>query len=148
MAWLLALHIIFLLFWAAALLYLPVLLAAAATNRLEFVATPPARQASLHRFVYTHVATPAALLAIISGTAVFLWDRNVELWLILKLAVVSLLVLGHAALGLMILRRESGQGSHGALGPWLFTAFASLLMLVIIWLVLAKPVLDTGAWAV
>lgn len=148
MVWLLALHIIFLLFWAAALLYLPVLLAAAATNRLEFVTAPAGQAAALPRFVFTHIATPVALLAIMSGTAVFLWDRNVELWLILKLVVVSLLVLGHAVLGLMILRRESDGGSASVVGPWLFTGLACVLMLAIVWLVHAKPALENGAWAV
>ena len=148
MVWLLVLHIMFLLFWAAALLYLPVLLAAQATNRLEVVTVPARQAASLPRFVYTHIATPVALLAIMSGTAVFLWDRNVELWLILKLVAVSLLVLSHALLGMMILRRESGPDGSSVGGLWLFTGLVSLLMLGIIWLVLAKPVLETGAWAV
>ena len=68
MLWVLLLHIIALLLWSGALLYLPALVAATHAGRVDLVDHPD-DYASMARFVHTHVATPAGLLAIISGTA-------------------------------------------------------------------------------
>src|SRR5690625_6874747 len=61
------------------------------------------------RFVYTQVASPAALASIVAGSAVFWVDNTVTFWLIAKLTVVTLLVATHAAMGLLVLRMERAQ---------------------------------------
>lgn len=138
MLWLLVLHISALLFWCAALLYLPVLIVTAASHRNEITSTPR-QHASIARFLFTHVATPAALAAIVSGTVIFIAEDMLALWLIAKLTLVVGLVVTHALLGLLVLRAE-----HINPGPlrrwcWAFGVILPVLMLTIVWLVLAKP---------
>ena len=138
MLWFLTLHIAALLFWLAGLLYLPILLSGVAKSRTE-IADTPHKHSSVGRFLFTQIATPAALLAIAAGTVVFFLDGNTEPWLILKLALVTLLVACHAGCGLLVLRAEREAG--GSLQPWssLLLLAVSILTVLIIWLVLAKP---------
>ncbi len=144
MLWVLALHIIALLFWSAALLYLPPLIAGVAAGRTEIVESPRGR-ASVARFVCTHIATPAALVAIMSGTVVFLLDRTVEVWLIAKLTLATGLVICHTLAGLLILRAEARSGKPVRRWCWLLGGVLCVLMTAIVWVVLAKPELE--AWS-
>lgn len=138
MLWLLVLHIAALLFWGASLLYLPALIASTARRSaaLEAVEEP---FDSLARLLFTRVATPAALLAIIAGTLVFVVNHTVTFWLMFKLTLVVALVLVHALLGALVLRLEAANGKP--LGRWCVALALSAggLMLAIIWVVLAKP---------
>src|SRR5690554_5179500 len=107
MLWFLVLHIIALVFWAAALLYLPALIAARSAHYLP-VQEPANPFDSIERFVFTRIATPAALTAIMAGTLVFVIDRTIDPWLIIKLTLVAGLVLCHIAVGGLVLRVERG----------------------------------------
>ncbi|MDO8906920.1 MAG: CopD family protein [Pseudohongiella sp.] len=143
MIWILALHIVMLLCWCASLLYLLSVIAGACPSRSGQAELPAVYQHhdSLARFVFTTVATPAALLAIISGTAVFLVYQTVEPWLIVKMTLVTMLVAGHAWAGKLILRLEAdGPVRNQAI---ILACGLSVLMLIIVWIVLAKP--DGGA---
>jgi protoporphyrinogen IX oxidase len=149
MLWVLVLHIVAVLFWAAGLLYLPLLLAAAGagTGRAT-LARLPEHHDSVGRFVFTHIATPAALLAIITGTGVFLIDRTVEFWLIVKLTVVAALVLAHVMAGLLVLRVEGADTEPRRVGLFALVGVLALLMVTIVWIVLAKPVVPEALqWA-
>jgi putative membrane protein len=141
MPWLKLLHISAVILWCGSLLYLPAAIAAAAGPQPS-AAFDPARRGLL-RTVFTLVATPAALLAIASGTAIFMLDGPVVVWLMAKLVVVGLLVLGHAACGMLILRaeRQVAGGPRDWTQAWCIAiGSASLLWLgAIAWLVLAKP---------
>lgn len=138
MLWFLSLHIIALLFWVASLQYLPVLLLKVARNKTE-ITEYPRKHDSVARFVFTHIATPAALIGIFSGTIVFMLNWTVEAWLIAKLTLVTLLVACHAATGVLVLRAE--EEIEGPLQPWcgLLLAVMTVLVIAIFWLVLAKP---------
>lgn len=141
MIWILSLHIIALLFWGASLLLLLSIIARACPSA---VAQPELallyrQQDSLARFVFTSVATPAALLAIAAGTVVFLINSTIDPWLMLKMTLVSVLVGVHALAGRLVLKLEST--TRVAPQAWLLAAVASLLMLAILWAVLAKPAL-------
>jgi putative membrane protein len=93
------------------------------------------------RGIFVAVATPAALVAIASGTAIFLLQGPLVPWLMVKLALVGMLVLGHAACGLLVLRTEREDSARVEL-PALVLGTASLLWLsAIAWLVLRKPML-------
>lgn len=138
MPWLKLLHIGAVIVWCGALLYLPALLAAAARphdpgKAAAFVGAP------LLRAFYTSVATPAALVAITSGTWLFATRGPLAPWLIMKLALVSLLVLGHGACGLLVLRSERGQHRGLALAGRLVGASTLLWLAGIAALVLGKP---------
>ncbi|PAU61077.1 hypothetical protein BZL41_14600 [Pseudomonas sp. PIC25] len=130
------LHFASLLGWCGTLLYLPALIAAG-TRRSETLFYRD--HAHLTRLVFTLVATPAALLAIGSGTALFLRDGILGTWLILKLTTVAALVLCHALCGVLVLRiervpeRSVGRECVG------IGVLITLLIAVTLWLVLAKP---------
>lgn len=139
------LHISALLVWIAALLYLSTLIPGPEGTE------PPARDAdaptdSLARFVFTRIATPAAVLAIAAGSAVFVINRTTEPWLIIKLTLVAALVICHTLLGTLARRAEDGpvvrlQGKCRVLAGLIF-----VLMVAITWLVLTKPDPALLAW--
>lgn len=144
MLWLLSLHITALLVWAAALFYLVILLIG--VDGKPFIPSDSLRHFdSLERFVYTQVASPAALAAIVAGSLVFWVNNTVTFWLVAKLTVVTLLAATHAAMGLLVLRREretlAGLRSIG----YLLALWVSVLLGIILWLVLAKPS-PPGGW--
>lgn len=134
----LLLHIAAWLVWIATVLYLSSLIGNPdGIRRLE--RGPDGHADSLARFVFTRIATPAALLAIVSGSAVFLINRATEPWLIVKLTLVVGLVICHTLLGGLTIRAEAGpvarlQGKCRALA-----GLICVLMFGIIGLVLAKP---------
>jgi uncharacterized membrane protein len=134
----LVLHIMAIPLWAAILLYLPTLVVGGLPVRVNEY---PASQAgdSLARFLFTRVATPLALAAIVAGTVVFAINRTTAFWLIAKLALVALLVVCHALTGLLIIRAEADQVRRPRTWWWALASAESLLMLGILWLVLAKP---------
>lgn len=138
MLWFLVLHIIALLFWCAALLYLPALIAANTRQKLDIRELRYEHNA-VARYVFTRIATPAALAAIIAGTVVFLLNRTVAVWLIAKLTLVTALVICHMMTGLLILRAEHLQEARVHLWCRVLGWSLCVLMTVIIWLVLAKP---------
>jgi protoporphyrinogen IX oxidase len=138
MPWFLVLHIISLLFWCAALLYLPLLLAGMQAGSLE-MSRATRRNDSMARFVFTSIATPAALLAIAFGTMVFLRHHIVEVWLVAKLTLVVGLVSCHALVGALIKRFEDQRGAPLRAWCWALQAVLGGLMIAILWLVLAKP---------
>lgn len=145
MLWFLVLHISALLFWCAALLYLPALIAGTASEQTEIV-QPPNRQDSVARFVFTHLASPAALLAIIFGTLVFVAKPILNPWLIVKLTLVAGLVVAHTLVGVLVLRLDRQAGE--ALQPWcwLLGVGVGVLMVAIVWIVLAKPPAEVLPW--
>lgn len=131
-------HFIALIGWCGALLYLPALIAAGTrSNDALFYRD----HAHLTRMVFTLVATPAALLAIGSGTALFVRESIFQPWLILKLTVVAGMVLCHAFCGVLILRIE--RFPERAIGRECLVTGVLLAALIVtaLWLVLAKPTL-------
>ncbi len=152
MIWFLLLHISALLFWSAALLYLPTLIIQEALPQGSVAdsETSTAMEAetdtvdSRARFIYTRIATPAALLAIVAGTLVFLPGYSIDIWLLAKLTLVTGLVVCHVLVGLMVLRAEGGKNVE--LWCRLLTFIICLLMLAILWLVLSKPSQEDLLW--
>ena len=140
MLWFLTLHIIALVLWAAALLYMPALIAARTAHHLP-VEEPVNPHDSIERFAFTRIATPAALTAIIAGTLVFVIDGTIDAWLIIKLTLVTGLVLCHVGVGWLILRVE--RGGTPLVPLCIALALGSLMLFgLILWLVLAKPALE------
>lgn len=138
MLWFLSLHIIAFVTWCASLLYLPALIAGIHTEQIRIV-EPGNKYGSVARFVFTHIATPAALVAIMSGTLVFLLNRTIEVWLIAKLTLVTGLVIGHALAGLLLLHTQDRSTKPVRRWCWMLAGALGVLMLAIIGLVLAKP---------
>lgn len=141
MLWFLLLHIIAFVLWCASLLYLPALIAGIHTEKIQIV-EPYNQYGSVARFVFTHIATPAALAAIISGTLVFLFNRTIEVWLIAKLTLVVGLVIGHALTGLLLLHTQDRSTKPVRRWCRMLSGVLCALMAAIIWVVLAKPMAE------
>jgi putative membrane protein len=143
MPWLLTFHIIALLCWCGALLYLPALLVACYGQPAPLSnAAPPRQDTLLPRMAYSGVATPAALTAIILGTLVFVRYRLLDVWLIFKLILVSVLVGLHLLAGWLMVRAEQGHRRHLKRYCYVLVLLMTATMTAIVWLVLAKPMRD------
>lgn len=138
MPWLKLLHISAVIVWSGALLYLPA--AVAATAWAAPGAVPEQTRPRLLRLLYTGLATPAALLAITSGTLLFVLHELLAVWLMAKLGLVGLMVLGHGACGLLVLRAERGQFRFVRVAAWCILGATLLWLVAIAWLVLRKPI--------
>lgn len=130
------LHFAALLVWCGTLLYLPGLIAAG---------TRPGEpafyrdHAHIVRLVFTLVSSPAAVLAIASGSLLFVDPTALHPWLILKLSAVALLVLLHALCGVLILRVERRPEVNIRSTSGLVAVLIALLVGATLWLVLGKP---------
>ena len=131
-------HFAALICWCGALLYLPALIAAGTRSSDALFYRD---HAHLTRMVFTLVATPAALLAIGSGTVLFVRDGVFAPWLILKLSAVAGMVLCHALCGVLVLRIE--RSPERAIGRECLAigVLITALIAAALWLVLAKPAL-------
>lgn len=130
------LHFAALLCWCGTLLYLPALIAAG-TRRTDPLFYRD--HAHLTRMVFNLIATPAALIAIGSGTALFLRDGTMAGWLIIKLTTVAGMVLCHALCGVMVLRIERSPESSVSIRCHILGLVIATFITATLWLVLAKP---------
>lgn len=155
MPWLKILHITTLAVWCGALLYLPALIAASVRQDPQTDAATDAASSTalsrpgLTRQFFALVATPAALLAIVSGSLLFVsvvdFTQTLPFpaWLLLKLLMVAGMVICHAFCGWLIQRSETlpvGETGRGLSTLCALTAaLSTLLVLAVLYLVLAKP---------
>lgn len=100
------------------------------------------RLQSLVRFAYVAVISPAAFLAVMTGTALIFLRQTFEPWFSVKLAFVAVLAVFHVLTGLVVIRlfRE------GEVYPvWRFvlaTVLSGGVVVAIFFVVLAKPSID------
>lgn len=131
-----AFHIVTLAVWCAGLFALPLMLA-----RHE-PAIGPADYARIRRashYSYTFVVTPAAVLAIASGTALIFLRELFVLWLFAKLVIVAFLVIFHAWVGHVLVTVAETEGRHTPPEPTAPMLILLVPVVVILALVLGKP---------
>jgi protoporphyrinogen IX oxidase len=133
-----AAHIATLSLWCAGLVALPLML-----SRHD----PAVGQADYNRIrrylhlTYTIWVTPAAVIAVITGTwLVFLREVFVP-WMFLKLVFVALLLTFHGWVGHIIVMMVETAGTHDPPNPVLPLLLLMVPVLAILFLVLAKPYL-------
>lgn len=134
-----ALHVAMLAVWCAGLFALPRMLAR------HDPAIGPADYARIRRathYGYTLAVTPAAVIAIASGTLLIFLRGVFEPWLFAKLVMVAGLVAFHAWVGHTIVEVAETEGAHVPPSPAWPTAILCVPVLAILALVLAKPELD------
>ncbi len=137
MPWLLLLHISAVVCWCGSLLYLPALITDTISPQTDI--ERERRQALMHT-VYRLFSTPTALVAIASGTALFITAGITGHWLMLKLALVTALVICHALSGWVMLLTQTMSGKIIKLSCGLLRVAIAILIPAIIGLVLTKPV--------
>lgn len=134
MPWMLILHITALICWCGTLVYLPVLITSLSLQTDEM-----SLETDLSRMVFTLILTPAALIAIVSGTLIFVQREIIANWLIVKLTFVSGLVVCHALNGWLLVKAKDMSPMNMKAACLSLVFAASIIMIIILWLVLAKP---------
>ena len=138
------LHLATIALWSGGLIVLPFLF------RQRRGLEPGPELDRLHRFtrfVYVDVTSPAAFVAIGTGTAlIFLQTTFVE-WFSVKMVLVGIMAMLHVVAGLVLAHlfepgRRFGGAAQGAL-----TLGYLLVIVAIIWVVLAKPHIDANQFA-
>jgi len=136
MSFMLAVHIVFLLLWAGALVYFPQLLVRQAVHD-----DVEARLHATHmqRMLYAYIMTPSALLAVAAGTWLVFERGFTGGWLHVKLGLVMLMVFFHVYCGALmaVFRRERVQ--QRLLFYRMLPLVPSLLIAAVVTLVVAKP---------
>lgn len=136
-AWAMAAHIITLGLWSASLLILAGLYGAAPSVKER---SQVYRHRLMCRYIYIMLGSPAAVLAIISGSALVALLGVEGSWLLGKLAVVSLLALFHAYCGTLLHKHDEGAlPTPTTLRSSLMFMIPLVLISTILVLVLAKP---------
>ena len=104
----------------------------------------------LHRFtryVYVGMTSPAAFLAIGSGTVLIFLQTTFLEWFSLKMVLVGLLVMLHVVAGLTLMHLFEPTGRFGRFSYVALTVSYLVLITAIIWVVLAKPHIDSNQFA-
>jgi protoporphyrinogen IX oxidase len=136
MLWLKALHIIFMVTWFAGLFYLP---------RLFVYHALSADHASQERFkimerkLYFGIMTPGAVLTILFGSWLWLGYGFGGGWLMLKLALVTILVGYHLYCGALLNAFKHDRNRHSHVFYRWFNEFPVLILIAVVLLVVLKP---------
>ena len=137
-------HLATIALWSAGLLALPFLM----WQRGNL--PPGPRLDQIHRItrlVYVELASPSAFLAIASGTALIFAQATFTEWFTIKMSLVGLMTALHVVAGLVIHKLFLPGGKFG-LGSLLSMASGYLILITaIIWVVLAKPDIDSNQFA-
>lgn len=135
-AWTLALHVAALMLWSAGLFALPALYAAypSVTHPRDLQ-----RLQAMARFTFLAIASPAGVVTIIAGTILIHPTGAYSGWLVLKLIVVTLMVLFHAACGRIVVLLHDDPGLLSPRTHLSLLVVPAVLIPCILWLVLAKP---------
>ncbi|HTQ00816.1 MAG TPA: CopD family protein [Casimicrobiaceae bacterium] len=134
-------HIATIAIWAAGLIVLPYLFR---QRRLLAVGPELDRLHRITRFVYLAMTSPAAFVAIGSGTALIFFQGTFREWFTLKMVLVGLMVMLHVVAGLVAMRVFAADGRFGARSYVALTVSYLVLIVAILWVVLAKPAIDAA----
>ncbi|WP_144578988.1 CopD family protein [Agrobacterium sp. DE0009] len=130
------LHFLAISIWVAGLVSLPSLYVQRAHVQ---TAEDRFRLQKIVRFSYIKVLSPAAFIAVASGTTLIFLQSTYLSWFSAKLVLVALLVLLHVLTGLVIIRLFNEGEVYPAWRFVVVTAVSSILAIGIVYLALAKP---------
>lgn len=137
-------HLAAIAIWSAGLIVLPFMFRQRCTLDVGWELD---RLHRMTRFVYVGMASPAACVAIGSGTALIFLQATFQEWFSTKMVLVAAMVMLHVVAGLVLghLFLAGGRFSRVS-GVTLSSAYITLIT-AIIWIVLAKPHLDSNQFA-
>lgn len=99
------------------------------------------------RFVFVAMTSPAAVLAIGSGTALIFLQTTFLEWFSLKMVLVGGMVMLHVIAALVLDGLFEPEGRFSRFSYVALTCSLLVLVIAIIWVVLAKPHLDSNQFA-
>jgi protoporphyrinogen IX oxidase len=132
----LSLHIVFLLFWAASLLYMPALFL-----RQALATDDDTRQRAMlmQRWLYARLMTPAALLAVAMGTWLVFERDLAGGWMHVKLGLVLAMAAFHVYCGQLMVRLKREPDAHAPAYYGAMPLLPGALIVGVLWLVTGKP---------
>lgn len=139
MAWLRALHLVFVVAWFAGLFYLPRLFV---YHAMTDDAVGNARFKTMERKLFVAIMTPSAVIAIGFGVVLLVagWDVYREArWLWAKLVVVALLIAYHAYCWLLIKAFANDANRHTHTFFRWFNELPLAFLIAIVVLAVVKP---------
>ena len=96
------------------------------------------------RLVYVELTSPAAFIAIASGTALIFLQATFAEWFSLKMVLVGIMAMLHVLAGLVLVQLFLPEGRFSRLSYLALTSAYIVLITAIIWVVLAKPHIDAN----
>lgn len=137
-------HLATIAVWAGGLIVLPFLF----WQRQGLAVGPELdRLHRVTRFVYVAMTSPAAFLAIGSGTALIFLQATFQEWFSVKMLLVGVMVMLHVVAGLVLLHLFAPGGHFGSFSYVGLTGAYLVLITATIWVVLAKPQIDSNQFA-
>lgn len=136
MLWIKSLHIIFMVTWFAGLFYLPRLFV------YHAMASDPVsheRFRIMERKLYYGIMTPGGLLTLVFGTWLWLGYDFAGNWLLVKLALVTVLIAYHLYCGKLLIDFREGRNHHGHVFYRWLNEFPVLILIATVILVVVKP---------
>ena len=137
-------HLAAIAVWSGGLLALPFLF----WQRRGLEAGPDLdRLHRIVRLVYVELTSPAAFIAIGSGTALIFLQATFAEWFSIKMVLVGIMAMLHVVAGLVIHQLFSPKGRFGGFSFVALSGTYAVLIVAIIWVVLAKPQIDSNQFA-
>jgi protoporphyrinogen IX oxidase len=137
-------HLATIALWSGGLLVLPFLF----WQRRLLAAGPELdRLHRITRFVYVKMTSPAAFVAIGSGTALIFLQSTFQEWFSLKMLFVGGMVMLHVVAGLVATHLFEPDRRFGRVSFVALTGAYLVLIVAIICVVLAKPKIDSNQFA-
>ena len=137
-------HLAAIAIWSAGLLALPVLFW---QRRALDLGDEMDRLHRMTRFVYVEIASPAAFVAIASGTALIFLQATFLEWFSAKMVLVAAMAMLHVVAGLVLARLFLPDGRFGPVSYVALSGAYIVLITAITWIVLAKPHIDSNQFA-
>ena len=135
MLWVKAAHIIFVVSWFAGLFYLPRLFV---NNAMTQDAAVAAQLQLMQRKLYRFIA-PLGVLALATGLWLWLGYGITGRWLMLKLALVTVLVAYHLYCAKLLADFKHGRNMHSHIWYRWFNEVPVLILIAVVILVVVKP---------
>lgn len=136
MAWLKAAHFVTLAIWAGGLFALPVLLALQPDAR---AGEAYQRMRTMSRFAYVTLISPAAILAILTGSALIPFAGVQGSWIAPKLTGVAAMAMFHVFCGHLLSELRFEREAYRPALLQALIVVPALLIPGVLWIILARP---------
>lgn len=134
-AWMKAIHIVTLSIWCAGLISIPLML----RRRTDMVGDSLYALQRATRFAFIIIVSPAAFIAIGTGTALIFAQETFTLWFAVKLLFVGVLAKVHIRTGAAVVEVFKDEGEFSNWKAGVAIAIASFVISAILIVVLWKP---------
>lgn len=137
-------HLAAIAVWSGGLIALPFLFW---QRRMLQPGTELNRLHRIARLVYVDLTSPAAYIAIASGTGLIFLQATFAEWFSTKMVLVGLMAMLHVVAGLILVKLFLPDGRLGRTSCVALSIAYAVLITAVVWIVLAKPHIDANQFA-